>query len=138
MDGFACRHCRHQLDLSYRNLPAQHPAGPVDALHAGDRAPDAPLRDGAGGTVRLHELLRGGPHATILAFGGDRSAAAELAGLAATGATPARIVTITEPGSAVQPGEFADLDGHAHRAYGAAEGTRVVIRPDGYVGFLRR
>ncbi|HWD02682.1 MAG TPA: FAD-dependent monooxygenase [Amycolatopsis sp.] len=55
-----------QLDIGYRGGPLAPPSdGP---LRAGDRAPDAPLIDGNGKTVRLFDLFRG-PHATELVFG---------------------------------------------------------------------
>ncbi|MEX5710638.1 hypothetical protein AB1484_20575 [Parafrankia sp. FMc6] len=54
----------HQLLLGYRDssLTREHRAQP-GALQAGDRAPDAPLKDGQ----RVFDLLRG-PHATLLAI----------------------------------------------------------------------
>jgi hypothetical protein len=29
-----------------------------------------------------------------------------------------------------------DSEGHAHRSYDAKDGTLVLVRPDGYVGFI--
>jgi hypothetical protein len=31
-----------------------------------------------------------------------------------------------------------DTEGHTHRAYDAKDGTLVLIRPDGYVGFIAK
>jgi hypothetical protein len=36
------------------------------------------------------------------------------------------------------PGALIDVEGHAFAAYGAAPGTVVQVRPDGYVGALTR
>ncbi|MBL1076539.1 FAD-dependent monooxygenase [Nocardia sp. 2] len=130
----------HQLDISYRNLLPQDPDDAGEGVRAGDRAPDAPLTDAGGTPVRLFELMRG-PQATLLVFGsedGTGTGGAELAETAVPGERPARIVSIVRPEKAAAPGEFIDADGHARRAYGAADGTRILIRPDGYVGFLRR
>ncbi|WP_067691495.1 FAD-dependent monooxygenase [Nocardia jejuensis] len=66
----------HQLDLTYRNLmPRSASAGDgAGLLRAGDRAPDSPLIDVDGSTVRLFDLFRG-PHATVLLFGDATSRA---------------------------------------------------------------
>ena len=59
-----------QLDISYRDASLAFEDGSVRcALRAGDRAPDARLRDGS----RLFEHF-GGPHFTLLAFGSGPSA----------------------------------------------------------------
>ncbi|MGW4247821.1 FAD-dependent monooxygenase [Nocardia sp. NPDC004722] len=113
----------HQLDISYRTEPG---AG----LRAGDRAPDAPLTDANGKTVRLFELFAW-PQATLLLFG----PAADDAGVPSI-AVDTKVVRILGSGSASGTGEFVDAEGHAQRAYQAADGTRALIRPDGYVGFI--
>ncbi|WP_330229852.1 FAD-dependent monooxygenase [Nocardia sp. NBC_00508] len=105
-----------QLDISYRD-PAVRAA-----LAVGDRAPDAPLKDDAGRPVRLFDLFRG-PHATLLSFG----APAELE-------PGAPAYAVVRPGAAVAGPYVVDIDGHAHAAYAATEGTLVRVRPDGYVG----
>jgi hypothetical protein len=59
-----------QLDISYRDASLAFEDGSVQcALRAGDRAPDARLRDDS----RLFEHFRG-PHFTLLAFGSVPSA----------------------------------------------------------------
>lgn len=112
-----------QLDLTYRD-PAE-----TAAVAVGDRAPDAPLRDAAGKTVRLFDLFRG-PHATLLCFG-------------ATGELPTapgvRVYAVVRPGVALgATAAVVDVDGHAHDAYDAVDGTRILIRPDGYLGEVRQ
>ncbi|GAB0104734.1 FAD-dependent monooxygenase [Nocardia sp. JMUB6875] len=104
----------HQLDISYRD-----PADTATGLRVGDRAPDAPLTDANGRTVRLFELFRG-PHATELTFEGADS----------------KIVRVLAAESASGAAEFVDTEGYARRAYDAARNTRVFVRPDGYVGHM--
>ncbi|MBH0774850.1 FAD-dependent monooxygenase [Nocardia bovistercoris] len=107
-----------QLDISYR-APDDH--GP---LVAGDRAPDAPLRDADGRTVRLFDLFRG-PHATTLVFGATTALPA---------ASDARVYRVLRPGLGTADPHVIDVDGHAHSAYAAEDGTVVRVRPDGYIG----
>ena len=97
---------------------ASRPAGP----QAGDRAPDAPLRDAAGTPTRLFDLFRG-PHFTLLGLG-ERSAAA------VTGEAETHIL---KP-YLVGPGGLLDDDGHVAHAYGTD--ALILIRPDGYIGLV--
>ncbi|MFE3052422.1 IS607 family element RNA-guided endonuclease TnpB [Nocardia sp. NPDC059239] len=113
----------HQLDISYRET-GDDAAG----LRAGDRAPDAPLIDANGKTVRLFDLFRG-PHATLLLFGPDTTA-----DRAGSPAAELRTVRLVRAESASGKGEFTDAAGDAQRAYDAADGSWVLVRPDGYVG----
>jgi 2-polyprenyl-6-methoxyphenol hydroxylase-like FAD-dependent oxidoreductase len=106
-----------QLDLNYRSGPLALDDGSSTALAAGDRAPDAPhLRDN--GPARLFELYAG-PYWTLLRFG-------------------PRAPRLDHP--AVQSHdvgtEILDVDNHLQRAYGAAPGTAVLVRPDGYIGAI--
>ncbi|WP_040779931.1 FAD-dependent monooxygenase [Nocardia pneumoniae] len=107
-----------QLDISYRD-PAVRAA-----LAVGDRAPDAPLKDDAGRPVRLFDLFRG-PHATLLSFG---------APVEAEPGVPA--YAVVRLGTVIAGPHVVDVDGHAHAAYAATEGTRILVRPDGYVGAI--
>ncbi|MFI6218021.1 FAD-dependent monooxygenase [Nocardia brasiliensis] len=107
-----------QLDISYRDPAARGPLVP------GDRAPDAPLKDPAGTPIRLFDLFRG-PHATVLCFG-------------ETGALPAipdaEVYAVVRPGTVAQGRHVIDVEGHAYAAYHALDGTRITVRPDGYLG----
>ncbi|MGW4093044.1 FAD-dependent monooxygenase [Nocardia sp. NPDC004750] len=105
-----------QLDISYRD-PAER-----GWFAVGDRAPDAPVKDQHGRPVRLFDLFRG-PHATVLSFGAQAEAGPHA-------------YAVVRPGAQVDGPHVVDVDGHAHAAYAAAEGTRVFVRPDGYVGAL--
>ncbi|MBF6217405.1 FAD-dependent monooxygenase [Nocardia abscessus] len=106
----------HQLDISYRDPGVREP------LAAGDRAPDAPVKDEGGRPVRLFDLFRG-PHATVLSFGAPAQAGPHA-------------YAVVRPGTQVSGRHVVDVDGHAHGAYAAVEGTRVLVRPDGYVGAI--
>ncbi|MEU5758021.1 FAD-dependent monooxygenase [Nocardia sp. NPDC047648] len=105
-----------QLDISYRD-PAVR-----DQLATGDRAPDAPVKDDAGRPVRLFDLFRG-PHATVLSFGTPPAAEPDA-------------YAVVRPGTPVAGPHVVDVDGHAFTAYAAVEGTRVLVRPDGYIGAI--
>ncbi|MEU0500742.1 FAD-dependent monooxygenase [Nocardia sp. NPDC005998] len=106
-----------QLDISYRD-PADR-----GALVAGDRAPDAPLKDEAGQPIRLFDLFRG-PHSTVLSFGASNEHA-DQPGIAR--------YEVIRPGDHSSGRHVVDVDGHAHAAYHAVPGTTVHIRPDGYI-----
>ncbi|WP_405165301.1 FAD-dependent monooxygenase [Nocardia sp. NBC_01499] len=107
-----------QLDISYRDLADRRP------LVVGDRAPDAPLKDMAGTAIRLFDLFRG-PHATHLYFG-------------ETGELPAdpEAYAVIRPGATAIGRHVIDVEGHAFAAYHAVDGTRVTVRPDGYLGAI--
>jgi hypothetical protein len=116
-----------QLTLGYRwsrlsRDAANRAAGRSGGLRAGDRAPDAPCRDGlTGAPVRLFDLFRG-PHFTLLGLG-ERSAAA-------LGALDTDFV---KP-YLVGPGGLIDDHGHVARTYG--KDLVILVRPDGYVGLI--
>ncbi|MFB7629365.1 FAD-dependent monooxygenase [Streptomyces sp. NPDC056149] len=101
-----------QLDVSYRTAEGR--------IVAGDRAPDAPVTDSNGRTVRLFDLYRG-PHATHLTFG------------APAPDTP-HAYAVLRPGQTPTGPHVIDTHGHAYRAYDASDGTCLLIRPDGYLG----
>ncbi len=110
-----------QLDLGYPDSPLSLESPPRSSgLRAGDRAPDAPCRDGEGRPIRLFDRFQG-PHWTLLrqAPSGDP-------------------LTTTRPGLRVQMigagGDIVDDAGHIQDAYGLSPGDQVLVRPDGYVG----
>ncbi|WP_067889769.1 FAD-dependent monooxygenase [Nocardia vaccinii] len=112
----------HQLAITYR---AANATGP---LVAGDRAPDAPLRRADGSTVRLFELFRG-PHATLLNFGGEHDSAV------APEDTATRAYSLVGPDTRPRGGQLAAIGSHAFTEYAANPGTRVLVRPDGYLAW---
>ncbi|MFG1643162.1 FAD-dependent oxidoreductase [Amycolatopsis sp. NPDC049252] len=111
-----------QLAIGYRGSALARDDRDDNApLRAGDRAPDATGLTTTEGERRLFELTRGGQF-TLLSFG--------------TAALPADVRTLQVVERPAGPGDIADTGGHLAAAYGAAEGTLVVIRPDGYVGLI--
>lgn len=129
-----------QLKIRYRKSPlsVQIGAPPARGPRAGDRAPDAVLRGGAGEPVHLFELLRG-VGSTLLLFTGrqpadrgpDGAARERARRLAAQlGRADVKVVVLGAP----EDGGYADPDGHAHAAYGVEATAAVLVRPDGYIG----
>ncbi|WP_078897885.1 FAD-dependent monooxygenase [Streptomyces rimosus] len=111
----------HQIDFGY-------PGGPLsterrtgladDALHAGDRAPDAPCTTPDGTPRRLFEVFQG-PHFTLLTVGDIK--------LPALDGEMIRTCRVGGPAP-----DLLDSEGHARDAYG--EGL-FLVRPDGYVAY---
>jgi 2-polyprenyl-6-methoxyphenol hydroxylase-like FAD-dependent oxidoreductase len=152
-----------QLQLGYRHSPLTRELRPNPGpLVAGDRAPDAPGRDGCGRAASLFSLTQGGA-VTLLSFGPGADQVA--AGLAAGRPGPVRAVAVRAqpaglhdvpagsdgpplpgagpplpgagPAGPAGPRTFFDTGGHARQAYGVGDGQDVLfaIRPDGYLGF---
>ncbi|HEX3791767.1 MAG TPA: FAD-dependent monooxygenase [Pseudonocardiaceae bacterium] len=119
----------YQLGLNYRGGPlsAELRAAP-GRVRAGDRAPDAPCRNASGRPVRLFELFAG-PQWTLLCFGTDADGL-----VAKVGSTEVRAYRVVRPDVAVDEHAVVDVDGYAYWAYGIADETVVLVRPDGYVG----
>ncbi|QBS44850.1 FAD-dependent monooxygenase [Nocardia sp. CS682] len=109
----------HQLDVSYRD-PAD--TGP---LVSGDRAPDAPILDTAGHPARLFDLFRG-PHATLLCFDCPTPADTDPG-------THTWSVLPADQQPAVPNQYVIDAEGHAFGNYAARPGSRILVRPDGYL-----
>ena len=120
--GIAMRRGREtqQLDIGYPGSPLSLAAPErAQGVEAGDRAPDAPVRDQAGGPSRLFHLLQG-PHWTALGYEvGDQEEPRPRPG-----------VEIRRVGTR---GDIVDDAGHVRDAYGLAPGDWVLVRPDGYV-----
>ncbi|MDF9816352.1 2-polyprenyl-6-methoxyphenol hydroxylase-like FAD-dependent oxidoreductase [Streptomyces sp. SPB162] len=121
------------LGLGYRwsSLAVEHDARADDAvLRAGDRAPDAPLRDADGAAVRLFEIFSG-THFTLLGFGAGSAAALR--------------ETADRHGDSVwsyligaDSGALDDFEGHAVREYGVTGDALVLVRPDGHIALTAR
>jgi hypothetical protein len=119
-----------QLGINYREARlSKDMRNAPDGVRAGDRAPDAPCRCGDGTQVRLF---------TWLGFGADfQDAQKRIQGalgpaVAAHTIIPAAERFINEEDA----GATHDADGHAYRAYGIEKNTQVLVRPDGYIGFM--
>jgi 2-polyprenyl-6-methoxyphenol hydroxylase-like FAD-dependent oxidoreductase len=103
-----------QLDLGYPESRLAH--GP----NAGNRAPDAPVRGGAGQPTRLFTLFQG-THWTLLVYDAPSPVAAR------------KGLRIHRIGSAI-----VDDQGLVRAYYGLAPGDCVLVRPDGYIGAVER
>lgn len=157
-----------ELDVSYRRGPlaVEHVAAPLPlssaespdapdvaawlqaraAPHAGDRAPDGPLRTSEG-PAHLFRWL-GGPKHLLLVFEGEVPTAEQRARFdrliqkvrASHGerVTVYRVLWGAEPLEANLNGAafsvFFDRDGALHERYGTRGDCLYLIRPDGYVG----
>lgn len=125
-----------ELAVSYRKsaIVENHGTGTV---RAGDRAPDAELRDASNQARRIFELLRA-PRHVLLIFLGSSGTVAHVEQLKKMlDAFPADVIDsyrLTR-GLAGLPTELRDLTGLAHAAYGLTSGGLVLVRPDGYVGY---
>jgi 2-polyprenyl-6-methoxyphenol hydroxylase-like FAD-dependent oxidoreductase len=99
-----------QLDITYRD--------PTDTarMTRGDRAPDSPLVGADGAALRLFDLFRG-PHETLLRFGPT---------------TPSRHPHAVDLFRG--PGHGGYVSPEAYTFYDAADGTELLVRPDGYLG----
>lgn len=78
------------------------------------------------GEHRLFDLTRGGRF-TLLGFG---------AATTAVEASPYDLRTLRVVGQPAGRDDIADTEGHLVNAYGAADRTLVLIRPDGYVALI--
>lgn len=112
--------------------------------HGGDRAPDARGRDAGGRPARVFDHLRG-PHWSLLLFPGTHAGPEEpvrLSGIgrhveALTGGEVRYCLVLplgTPPAGIPDDHVLHDVDGEAHRLYGAQAGALYLVRPDGYVG----
>jgi len=113
-----------QLDVGYRGSALAHDDRDETAvLRAGARAPDATKLSTVDGERRLFDLTRGGRF-TLLSFGA----------IPAVEAADLRALHVV--GRPTGPDDIADAEGHLADAYGAADRTLVLIRPDGYVALI--
>jgi 2-polyprenyl-6-methoxyphenol hydroxylase-like FAD-dependent oxidoreductase len=127
-----------QLGINYRGSSLAREENNSSAnIHAGDRAPDAPCSNSSGTSTRLFDAFRG-PHFTLLAFGACHVGTATEMNQRYGFAVHAHSVLSTDAttGNASLSDSLFDTEGHARRAYDAKDGTLILIRPDGYVGFI--
>ncbi|MEO8603426.1 MAG: FAD-dependent monooxygenase [bacterium] len=107
-------------------------------VRAGERLPDAELRQANGEAVRLFDLLRTPAH-VLLMLAPDATAAGIAAQLAGRYGALLEAVLVSRPGAPAPANGLRvlhDADSALHRAYAASQPTAVVVRPDGYVGYL--
>ncbi len=122
-----------QLGINYRNsrLAQEHRETP-GAVHAGDRAPDAPGLRSGDHQYRLLDLFRG-PHFTLLAFGAGWDDV--IAQIETRHGHAIKCFTIDAPNAKESTHALLDAEGHAARGYDIHSDTMLIIRPDGYIGF---
>jgi 2-polyprenyl-6-methoxyphenol hydroxylase-like FAD-dependent oxidoreductase len=113
---------------------------------AGDRAPDAHVRDGhTGAPARLFDLFRG-THFTLLLFDGPAATGAGYDRLATTArrvraalGDDVRVYVVVprdqRPAGLTDIDVLLDPDRDVHRRYAAAAESLYLVRPDGYVAF---
>jgi len=112
-----------ETDLDYRSSPIVAGSHRRGSVRPGDAAPEVP---GSG----LRELLTADDGTVALTFEPEvDSAAASLGGL--------RRIRIDSQASTFADGTvLGDPDGHIASRYGARAGDVVIVRPDGYIGFI--
>lgn len=120
-----------QLGISYKEMSLSKDAGGTNwKIAAGDRAPDAPGLNAAGEPVRLFDLFRG-PQFTLLRLSGsDR----EIDAKERRGVKRVEVTALQDKKSNAEG--YVDAFGHFAAAYGGGEGDYMLIRPDGYVGWV--
>ncbi len=121
-----------QLGITYKEMSLSKTAGNVKLkISSGDRAPDAPGLNAGGETVRLFDFFRG-PHFTLLRlFPQDRDAeAADLPGVKCVD------ILREQAKSKSTADQFVDASGHFTNSYGEGGGDVILVRPDGYVGWM--
>src|ERR1700722_17803724 len=121
-----------QLALNYRGASlSQGETSHSTKLQPGDRAPDALLLDHQHNPLRLFDLFRG-PRFTLLEFTSD-DAEQNLGG----GESLLRHYKILRtPGVPQREGQLTGKDQHIWNSYGVESDALVLVRPDGYIGFL--
>ena len=140
-----------ELDIGYPHSPvvgeqvahgtdrhARTPDGEaVDLVEPGARVPDVDgLHGPDGAPTDLGSHLAAGTHTAVVVLppGSEADADALAAGAASALGDLAEVVVVAGPDAG--PTALVDGDGRVAGALGVAEPTVVVIRPDGYVGFV--
>ena len=123
-----------QLGITYKEMSLSGQSGEVRLkISSGDRAPDAPGLSAEGLPMRLFDVFRGPQFTLLRLFPGDRET-----GVAAL--KNASIVDIVASGSRMRTETTAltlvDAFGHVAEAYGGGRGEHLLVRPDGYVGWM--
>ena len=120
-----------QLGITYKEMSLSKNTGDTDLkIGAGDRAPDAPGLNAAGRPVRLFDLFRG-PQFTLLRLS-EHDGNLDQHKWRGVKRVDVRASLETESTAQV----FVDAFGHFADAYGGGKGEYMLIRPDGYVGWV--
>ncbi|WP_263355396.1 FAD-dependent monooxygenase [Acidicapsa acidisoli] len=121
-----------QLGITYKEMSLSETAsGAVLKVASGDRAPDAPGLNAAGEAIRLFDFLRG-PHFTLLRLFADDT------DMKCSELSRVKCVDVKRRPSGSTNGAqiYVDAYGHFDAAYGGGRGEYVLIRPDGYIGWI--
>ncbi len=120
-----------QLGITYKEMSLSRNCAGVDLkVASGDRAPDAPGLNAKGEAVRLFDVFRG-PHFTLLRlFGPD----GQMNGREARDIK--RVEVSTTPKADHGAEVYVDAFGHFASAYGGGNGEYMLVRPDGYAGWV--
>jgi hypothetical protein len=125
-----------QLGITYSQMSLSKSAGGADVkVAAGDRAPDAPGLNAAGDPMRLFDLFRG-PQFTLLRLfeGNNERDQNESPGVKSV---KVRASLETKSSAQTHPAQiYVDAFGHFAAAYGGGKADYMLIRPDGYVGWV--
>ncbi len=133
-----------ELSINYRHSPlsAQDWPRAAGGAVAGDRLPDAPLANAAGGQTTLFAALRDGRHALLLFPHGSESVpqllktAAEARQAFPDILSPHLILrTGDDPTVASDIPLWIDAEGQAHQRLGVTGSALILVRPDGYIGY---
>ncbi len=113
--------------------PLQRLAARLGGVVAGDRAPDALLVGANGAATSVAALLHSTGTHLVLLLGADTGA--ELASIGSTveAAFPSTVRHFVIGRAA---GVLRDVSGALHRRYRVRPSTAVVVRPDGYIGYV--
>lgn len=121
-----------QLGITYSQSSLSRTVGnSVLRIAAGDRAPDAPGIDASGKAVRIFDLLRG-PQFTLLRIEPRSGRPGDLP-------QAVKVVDLLPEGQHyIEAGRTAFIDnaGHFAEAYGWDPDALLLVRPDGYVGYI--
>ena len=140
-----------ELAINYRTSPLSRDDRPLSmrlrahAVGAGDRAPDAAVVDTRSGAVtRLFALCRTTRHCLLLCAGmdGDRGVRGALDALgtsirrARADLVDAFLVSTAPANARPETPLLVEVDGSLCDAYGVRKPIAVLIRPDGYIGYI--
>ena len=124
-----------QLGISYKEMSLSEQSGGVRLkLSPGDRAPDAPGLNLEGLPRRLFDVFRG-PQFTLLRLfpAGDAvNPVQTFSGISYVEVVAARSQDVP----AISQQLVVDAFGHVMEAYGGGRGEYVLVRPDGYIGWI--
>jgi 2-polyprenyl-6-methoxyphenol hydroxylase-like FAD-dependent oxidoreductase len=120
-----------QLGITYKEMSLSRRYPDVTLkIASGDRAPDSPGEDNQGSAVRLFDFFRG-PHFTLLRLFAEASHACEMP------CSGVKCVDVRRPMARdAKAPVFVDVHGHVAETYGGGNGECVLVRPDGYVGWI--